>query len=408
MIAGHTGIYDLHIGEGFTRNIRFLTDSPRQFEDSLSAYFGVPYVFALDSGRSALLIALDVLGCSGREVLVNAYTTDVVHHSIVAAGAVPRMFDLKPETLEPDLDFVRGMKCANVGAIIHTGLFGLPCNPTGMLQEAQKLGIPLIEDACNSFGTRWQDKLCGRFGSLTILSFRVGKPLSSGGGALLTGDPALAAKIRERLKVVAESSYIRSMLELIRILGDYLAFQPQILKYVSRPIRTATRGTFLGKMLIRGGVADNAVMPQALSVRRMGRWQAALGLANLDEYQSRATLRRRVGRLIMERCRDLPLRFLANGDDEDWNGLFLPLLLPSDCVKAFVQSMRSSGFDVTRFHAEVTQRENKYFSLQEFPGTRSICDRLVCVPSTPAMIGQIARFHCVASAFLDKHASANN
>jgi len=403
MFTGHAGIYDLYLGNNFVRNIHSLNNCTRQFERSLSKYLQIPYVFLLDSGRSALLIALDLLGCSNREVLVNAYTTDVVHSTIIAAGAQPQLFDINPITLEPAPDSIRQMKFDNIALIIHTGLFGLPCNPTGLLFEAQKHSIPLVEDACNSFGTRWREGLCGQYGSLAILSFRVGKPLSSGGGALLTRDLVLADKIRSRLRRVPEASSNSSFLLLLRILFDYCAFQPLVLKYFSRPLREATKGTSIGKLLTRGGVVDTARIANPISVRRMGKWQAALGLANLDQYPKRLIQRRRAGRLLVERCSDLPFTFLVNKNDNNWNGLFLPLLLPHDCADIFVDWMRKRHFDVTRFHAEAAQHSYQSFAQQNLPGTRLICDRLVCVPSTPAMLGKIEHFHTAAKCFADKH-----
>ena len=357
----------------------------------------MPYVFMLDSGRSALLIVMDVLDCAGREVLVNAYTTDVVHKAIMAAGAMPRPFDLIPETLEPDLDSVRRSWSNNTAALIHTRLFGLPCNPTGLRQEARQWGIPMV----NCLGILWRGHLCGQFGQAAILSFRVGKPLSSGGGALVTNSPAIAEKIAARMKTVPQTPKALSLRQLLRSLADYIAFEPFILRYVARPLRSITKGTVLGRQLVRGGVVDTTNPPDRKLVRWMGQWQAALALANLDEYQDRIQTRQQVGKLIIARCHDLPLRFLVDEKKDDWNGLFLPVLLPSDCANRFVEWMRCHGFDVTRFHAAVPSLSFDRSVLHDLPGTRFISRRLVCVPSTVRMFMQVDRFYTVARSFLE-------
>lgn len=406
MPSGYISIYDLYIGRRFGRYVRSVGRCDSLLSESLGAYFNAPYVFLLDSGRSALLVALKMFGCAGREVLVNAYTTGIVHQTILAAGAKPKPFDLVPDTLEPNLDSVRRNWSDRTAAVIHTGLFGLPCNPGELSEEAKRRGVPLLEDACNSFGATWEGRLCGQFGSATILSFRIGKPLSSGGGALITSDPRTAQRIVDRIKDTPPASPARSFTQLLRSLADYAAFQPLLLRYAARPIRSLTKGTSLGRQLVRGGVVDTTTASSWTRIRRMGHWQAALALANLDEYPQRVILRRQVGRRIVARCRDLPLRFLIN-DSADWNGLFLPVLIPGDYVDQFVRWMRGCGFDATRFHASIPEQSFGEIALRDLSGTNFISQRLVCVPSTVCMNGQEERFHEAARLFFQRNKVAN-
>lgn len=91
---GNISIYDLHIGN----NIKGYLPSLRNTADLLNHKLETKYInasiYLLDSGRSALFLALKMLKCGGREVLVNAHTTDIVHKTIITAGARPRPYEI--------------------------------------------------------------------------------------------------------------------------------------------------------------------------------------------------------------------------------------------------------------------------------------------------------------------------
>jgi dTDP-4-amino-4,6-dideoxygalactose transaminase len=251
----------------------------------------------------------------------------------------------------------------------------------------------MIEDSCNSFGTLWHGEQCGRFGDLAILSFRVGKPLSSGGGVLIINNPQIKNRSNFELAKVPAMSPVSSFFYFIRILLDYLAFNPLLLRFFTRPLRTYLRNSRLGRQIVRGGVVDTTSLPNPNKIRRIGMWQALIALANLEEYDNRVAIRRDVAKKILKACQDLPIKFLTEGLEDKWNGLFLPLLLSSDCAEEYVAWMMRYGFEVTRFHYGVPELIFSRQILERLPGTNLICERLVCVPCTYRMNDRIDRFY---------------
>jgi len=392
-LSGNISIYDLHIGNDIRGNLLSLRNSADLLTLKLETKYRKASIYLLDSGRSALFLALKILKCEGHEVLVNAYTTDIVHKTIFAAGAKPRPYDINPETLEPDLDSIRNEWTDNVSAIVHTGLFGLPCNPSGIREESLRRNVPMIEDSCNSFGTLWHGEQCGLFGDLAIFSFRVGKPLSSGGGVLIINNPRIKKRSDFELTKVPAVSPVSSFFYFTRILLDYLAFNPFLLRFFTRRLRTYLRNSRLGRQIVRGGVVDTTSLPNPSKLRRMGIWQALIALANLEEYERRVTLRRDVAKKILKVCQNLPIKFLIEGLEDKWNGLFLPILLPSDCAEEYVEWMMRAGFEVTRFHYRVPELVFSRQIFERLPGTKLICKRLVCAPCTSQMNGRISKFY---------------
>src|SRR5205823_8397138 len=119
---------------------------------------------------------------------VNAYTTDVVHKTLRGAGWSILPLDIDPFTLfprfDPDTNF-------HGTVFLHTGLFGFPSFDEAMLQQVRKRGGLFIEDSCNSFGCRIGCHDAGSLGDASFFSFRVGKALSTGGGAIRINDARL-------------------------------------------------------------------------------------------------------------------------------------------------------------------------------------------------------------------------
>ena len=183
-----TGIYDLHISPKFWLRLLSFKNYDDTLAEQIRSRTGSISVHPTDTGRSALFLALKMLNCDGGEVLVNAYTTDVVHSTIRAAGASPVCFDIDPVNLQPEMESVKKLISQKTRAAIHTGLFGFPCDPAGFVSDMASNSVPVIEDACNSFGCSIDGQPSGSFAGLAIASFRVGKPVSSGGGALIVND----------------------------------------------------------------------------------------------------------------------------------------------------------------------------------------------------------------------------
>lgn len=376
------GIYDLGL-DGSYRSLLKPGRVPAcpDLARALKTFVGCGEVFVMETGRMALLAALRLMECGGRDVLVNAYTTDVVHNTIRAAGANPVFFDISPEDLSPRMESVERALSGNTAAVIHTGLFGFPSNPLELRGLADSRGIPMLEDACNSFGCSLHGKRIGTIGDAGILSFRVGKPLSSGGGALLVNSPCLLAKLRSNPPVIGNCSGMKGFLRLQRVFLDYLLLSPFFMRYVARPVRNITKGSWLGRLLVRGGVVDTTSIPDGESaLTGMGSAQCRLAMLNLNGYRARIRKRVASGAKLLNALKGFPLGPVGSDQTDDWNGLFLPVLLTEDRADAFQRFLRGKGIDASRFHYEVPGMAVGNGLKSDFPGSAYLSERLVCLP----------------------------
>ena len=154
-------------------------------------------VVALSSGTSAVHLALIACGVRpGDEVIVQSFTFCASSHPITYLGATPVFVDSEPETwnMDPKLleEAIKG-RIAKTGkkpkAIVPVALYGMPYRINEIMEIADRYGIPVIEDAAEGFGSRFNGQMLGTFGKYGVLSFNGNKMITtSGGGALVTPD----------------------------------------------------------------------------------------------------------------------------------------------------------------------------------------------------------------------------
>src|SRR3954467_14938816 len=122
----------------------------KAFEEEAAAYLGVPATIGVANGTDALVLALDAMGIGrGDEVICPSFTFYATAESIAQRGATPVFADIDPQTLNLDPEDVAGRLTPRTKAIMPVHLFGRPA-PLANLAE---LGVPLIEDAAQSFGS---------------------------------------------------------------------------------------------------------------------------------------------------------------------------------------------------------------------------------------------------------------
>ncbi len=178
------------------------------FEDDLKAFVdrregGAPaldkQIVALSAGTAAVHLALLACGVGpGDEVLVQSFTFCASSHPITYLGATPVFVDSEAETWNMDPDLLEQAikdRIAKTGrkpkAIVPVYLYGMPAHIDRILEVADRYDIPVIEDAAEGFGSRFDGQVCGTFGRYGVLSFNGNKMITtSGGGALIVPDAA--------------------------------------------------------------------------------------------------------------------------------------------------------------------------------------------------------------------------
>jgi pyridoxal phosphate-dependent aminotransferase EpsN len=174
------------------------------FEADICTAVGVPHCVALNSGTAALHLGLLLLGVApGDEVLCPSFTFVATANAILYCGATPVFIDSEadtwnmcPERLREAIeDRIRLGKKPRALLLVH--LYGMPAKLPEILALAQEFDLPVLEDAAEALGSQWQHQPLGGFGRVGVFSFNGNKILTtSGGGALVTYDKALAERAR--------------------------------------------------------------------------------------------------------------------------------------------------------------------------------------------------------------------
>jgi dTDP-4-amino-4,6-dideoxygalactose transaminase len=178
-----------------------------KFETKLNRKLKTHQVVALNSGTSALHLALILLGIGPKdEVICQSFTFCASANPIKYLGATPIFVDSEADTwnISPELLEDAILSRISLGkkpkAIMVVHLFGMPAKMKEILEISEKYGIPLVEDAAEAVGSKYNGEYCGTFGKIGIYSFNGNKIITSGGGgALLSKEGALI----ERAKYLA-------------------------------------------------------------------------------------------------------------------------------------------------------------------------------------------------------------
>ncbi|MEP7064401.1 MAG: DegT/DnrJ/EryC1/StrS family aminotransferase [Gemmatimonadota bacterium] len=167
----------------------------------------------VDSGTSALAMALRSTTPAGKVVALPAYACVDIGAAAIHARLRVRLYDIDPATLSPDLDSVSRVLAAGVDAIVVSHLYGYPADVPGVAALAAAHGTTVIEDAAQSAWGSLLGTRLGSFGPLSVLSFGRGKGLGGGGGGALlsVGRAGVDALANAGSRVAASSGALRTL-----------------------------------------------------------------------------------------------------------------------------------------------------------------------------------------------------
>jgi UDP-2-acetamido-2-deoxy-ribo-hexuluronate aminotransferase len=173
----------------------------RELEEKLEIYTVAKHCIAVSSGTDALLISLMAIGIGpGDEVITTPFTFVATAEVIVLLGATPVFVDIEPDTCNIDVSKIEAAITVKTKAIMPVSLYGQPADMDEINAIATKHGnIPVIEDACQSFGATYKGKKSCNLSTIGCTSFFPSKPLGcyGDGGAIFTNDDELAQACRE-------------------------------------------------------------------------------------------------------------------------------------------------------------------------------------------------------------------
>lgn len=175
-------------------------DAGAHFRQAFAEATGAPACYTASSGRTALYLLLSALTAAPKlaartEVIVPAYTCPSLARVILDAGLTPRLVDIDPATFALRDDLLAAALSERTLAVILVHPFGIGLPVEAAAKLAAQAGALVIEDAAQSMGARINGRPVGTAGDFGLYSLGPGKPLSTGGGGIVTVNPGAAAYI---------------------------------------------------------------------------------------------------------------------------------------------------------------------------------------------------------------------
>ena len=171
-----------------------------ELEGRLAQYVGAKHCIGVSDGTTAIMIAMMALDIgAGDEVITTPFTFIATGEMIALVGAKPVFVDIDPKTYNLDPALVEAAITPRTRAIMPVSLYGQCADMDAINAIAARHGLPVIEDAAQSFGATYKGRKSCALSTIATTSFFPSKPLGcyGDGGACFTDDDALAARMRQ-------------------------------------------------------------------------------------------------------------------------------------------------------------------------------------------------------------------
>lgn len=310
-----------------------------EFEEKLGSTWGVSNVLTVNSGTSALQLALRLANVRGGKVITTPMTCSATVLPVLAEGAVPVWADIDPETGNINPDSVAAhARDADVKAILAVNWGGQPCDMFSLRAVSRHYGIPLIVDAAHALGAEWNGESIAQHANFTCYSLQAIKHITTGDGGILVTRDASDYERGKRLRWFGIDREAGS--------GD--------------------------------ARVDNDI-PEWGYKFHMNDIAATFGLAQLT-YLRYVVQRHRANRLFYDRTLRVKRQAVPEAANGSW-WLYTLLWENGDRRARFMEYATRQGIQVSRVHARLDQLTCfKEFSDGPLPGVDSFFDRECCIP----------------------------
>jgi dTDP-4-amino-4,6-dideoxygalactose transaminase len=358
---------------------------PGKLEEKLSNLFNCR-VFVLNSGRSALYLALKILGIGqGDEVLIQGYTCNAVPNPVLWSGAAPVYVDIEEETLNMDLVDLKRKITPRARAIIVQHTFGNPARIKEILKIADQFKLKVIEDCAHSLGAKLDKRLLGTFGDLAIISFGREKVISSlTGGALIVNNEGLVKA------AVGETRQLKPLptSRILKEINNYFAW-----RLIFRKIFSREWGSTFIHWLHQFDFINVVTSQKELSGQNPGWYPTLLPnvfahvaceeLSKIDELNNR---RKEIAKLYFSKLsKENQLRLLPSHE-----GIYLRVVAFHQAAKRILEEGKKEGFAFGNWYNSVVYPESVHLSKLGYQsGTCPVAERLAAqtinLPSYPSL-----------------------
>lgn len=357
----------------------FGSGAANRLRQQLASHAAHQRCWLFSTGRGAMTLALTALrevAADPRrtQVIVAGYTCYSVPASVIKAGLAPRLADIDPRTLSPDVSRLNDIDPTRVLAIVSANLYGIP-NALPLIEAwARQHGVFMLDDAAQALGASYGARNVGGFGDLGIYSFDKGKNITSlEGGAIVASGP-LAAAIDRHFANLRPSSPVHTAATIAKLVVYSLLLRPSLYGVVQKL-------PFLGL----GRTAYDDTFP----VERYGRTLAGLTTRLYDRLAKLTAARTNNATRLLESLRDLPgIRFPQVPDDARPAWVRLPVRMDKNLRDRVLAKLQAAGIGATLSYpqalcdvAEVASQLPQADRNQ--PGAREVADTILTLPTHP-------------------------
>lgn len=354
------GITGLFVGKHYIRKV----------EREIKEYFGVKHVFLVSSGKAGLTLilrALSSLHPDRNQVLIPAYTCFSVPSAIIKAGLKVAPCDIDPATLDFDYELLERSLNNKTLCVVATHLFGIPSDMDKIRNICKDRGIPVVEDAAQAMGGKYNGNLLGTIGDAGFFSLGRGKNITCGsGGIIITNSDRIALAISKQYLNLKYPGAIESVKDLLIVLIMAIFIYPSLYWFP----------TSLSFLKLGGTIFYNNFPIKRLSGMQAGllrRWEKQLEESN---------------RIRIENSKYFCLALTSTLTFH--NGKSIPFLrFPVICSDKETRDQLSSlskkeGLGIVKMYptpVNEIQEIKDQFKDNKFPAARLVSDRLLTIPT---------------------------
>ena len=175
------------------------TGKVKDFENNFNQYIGSKSCIAVNSGTSALHLALSLFDLNGKEVIIPSFSFVSTAHAVIYNGGKPVFVDIEPDTLCLDPDKIRKRINPKTRLVLPVHFAGMPCNLKEISNICKEHKLTIIEDAAHAAGASYNKKRIGTYGSAACFSFHPVKNLAMPTGGAITINMKTSKKVRKIL-----------------------------------------------------------------------------------------------------------------------------------------------------------------------------------------------------------------
>ncbi|TWI52691.1 dTDP-4-amino-4,6-dideoxygalactose transaminase [Pseudomonas duriflava] len=324
----------------------------RQLEQRLCDYLGVRHVILTNNGTIALQVAYRALNITG-SAITTPFSFVATTSTLKWEGIRPIFADIDEETWNLSPAEIEKNLAPDTTGIVATHVFGNPCDVEGIEQVARRHKLKVIYDGAHAFGVQYKGRSVYHWGDLSTVSFHATKLFHTiEGGAIITNDDALAARIRLMINFgIVDAEHIE-------------------------------------------GIGVNA---------KLNEFSAAMGLCILDDIESILTRRAEIGRRYEEALADrFDLQLATLGSQINYSYFPVALLNEQHLLRTKAALNRMEIFPRRYFYPSLDTLS--YLQPQPAqPRSRSLSQRILCLPIYPDLEAEVQEQ--IIAVMLQEHAN---